>query len=85
MSKVVLITGASKGIGLATAERLAKEGYTVHATARHPEKAIALQAIAEASKNIIIHRLDVTQPEEEIAQFVHNLGDIDILINNAGI
>lgn len=85
MSKTVLITGASKGIGLATTKRLAQAGYTVYATTNHPKQAHVLQATAEIHKNITIHSLNMTQSEEEITAFVNSLGKIDILINNAGI
>jgi len=81
---VVLITGASNGIGLATAERFAKEGYIVIATARSPEKRPYLLALAKQYNNLFIHKLDVTDSEENINALIKSIGKIDILINNAG-
>jgi NADP-dependent 3-hydroxy acid dehydrogenase YdfG len=81
----VFITGASNGIGLATAERFAKEGYRVIATARSPEKAPRLLAIAKQYQNLAIRQLDVTDSEENINTLINSIGKIDILINNAGL
>jgi short-subunit dehydrogenase len=83
--KRVLITGASKGIGLAAAERLAKEGYIVYATVRDPSNARDLQTLATKYPNLYITQLDVTDSEENIKSIVNKMGVIDILINNAGI
>lgn len=83
--KKVLITGASTGIGLELARSLAHDGYVVYATARNPEKALQLQALAkEYPNNIIIEKLDVTDSEENIKKFVQKIGRVDTLINNAG-
>lgn len=82
---VILITGASNGIGFATAERFAKEGYIVIATARAPEKSTNLLALADRYKNIKILKLDVTDNEEQITTLINSIGTIDILINNAGL
>lgn len=81
----VLITGASKGIGLATTEHLAKLGYKVYATVRNPEGAEALQKLASQYPNIFISQLDVTEGEEIIFHKIRAIGEIDIVINNAGI
>lgn len=82
---VVFITGASNGIGLAAAEQFAKEGYRVIATARLPENRPKLLALAKQYSNLSIHKLDVTDSEENINTLIHSIGKIDILINNAGI
>lgn len=82
---VILITGASKGIGLAITERLAKEGYHIIGTARYPEKSFPLLALAEQYSNISIQKLDVTDNEEHINSLIDSIGKIDILINNAGL
>ena len=82
---VALITGASKGIGLATTRRLAEENCTVYATARHPEQAAQLLELAEKYKNVSVIQLDVTDPEEVVFEKIKSLGPIDILINNAGV
>src|SRR3954464_13518946 len=80
-SRPVLITGCSTGIGRATAERLAGEGYNVHATARRPE------SIAElAGRGMKTHALDVTDESSMEAAFaeVEQDGPVGALINNAG-
>jgi short-subunit dehydrogenase len=80
-SRPVLITGCSTGIGRATAERLAEEGYNVHATARRLE---SIQDLGE--KGMKTHALDVTdEPSMEAAVVeVENDGPIGALVNNAG-
>lgn len=83
--EVVLITGASKGIGFATAERFAIGGYKVYAAVRDPQSAHDLQVLARKYTNIIITQLDVTDSEEKIKTVIYNIGVIDILINNAGV
>jgi NADP-dependent 3-hydroxy acid dehydrogenase YdfG len=80
MSKVVLITGCSTGIGRDLAGHLSQAGYTVVATARKPE---SLEDIPAALKL----PLDVTQPEcvaETVTQTIHKFSRIDVLVNNAG-
>lgn len=84
-SQSVLITGASNGIGLSTAKRLAEEGYRVFAGARSPDKRPALLALSQQYSNLTIVKLDVTDPEESIEKLIQPLGPIDILINNAGL
>jgi NAD(P)-dependent dehydrogenase (short-subunit alcohol dehydrogenase family) len=80
-SRPVLITGCSTGIGRATAERLADDGYNVHATARR------LEAIEELGKRgCTLNELDVTDErsmENAVAE-VEKDGPIGALINNAG-
>jgi len=58
--KVVLITGASRGIGFATAQRLADEGYCVYATARN-----IVSLDFKKNKDIHVEELDVTDESEE--------------------
>jgi NAD(P)-dependent dehydrogenase (short-subunit alcohol dehydrogenase family) len=80
-SRPVLITGCSTGIGRATAERLADEGYNVHATARQPESIADL-----AGRGIKTHALDVTDEasmDAAVAE-VEKDGPIGALVNNAG-
>jgi len=81
----VFITGASNGIGLATAERFAKEGFIVIATARSPENSPQLLALTKEYQNLLVKKLDVTDSEEHIHSLIQSIGQIDILINNAGI
>lgn len=86
MSKItVLVTGASRGIGLAFVRHYADEGCRVHACCRSPEQAEALRDIA-AGADVVVHRLDVTDHGSihELAAAVDDEA-LDILINNAGI
>ena len=82
----VLITGASRGIGLEFTKRYAEDGWDVIATARSPADDELLQALAEAHDNIRIETLDVTD-HAGIDALADKLRDtaIDVLINNAGI
>jgi len=77
-NKIVLITGASSGLGRAAGERLADLGYTVFGTSRKPSD--------ELSKVRMIP-LDVTSDESvenAIRQIITTAGRIDVLVNNAG-
>ena len=80
--KVALVTGASSGIGAATARRLRAAGYLVYAGARRVER---MQQLAEAG--IRVRLLDVTNDSSMtvvIDEVVADGGRIDVLINNAG-
>jgi short-subunit dehydrogenase len=82
MAKTVLVTGASAGIGKATAILLAQNGYKVYGAARRTEKMEDL--ISYGIKPIA---LDVTKEESITAcveQIFKEVGSIDILVNNAG-
>ena len=82
ISKAVLITGCSTGIGRATAERLAGAGWTVYATARRPESIADLR-----DKGCRTLALDVTD-EQSMAAAVSEVeaaeGAVGVLVNNAG-
>lgn len=82
----VLITGASRGIGLELARAYAEKGWGVIATARSPQTSAELQALAAASPNVVLETLDVTRFDqmEALAVRYRNV-PIDVLINNAGI
>jgi len=88
MSKVVLITGCSSGIGLATAVFLAKKGNKVHATMRTLDNKDKL--VAEAEKEgvkVELLQLDVTDDnsvKKAVAGVIKKEGRIDVLVNNAG-
>ena len=80
MSKIVLITGASSGIGKAIGEFLFHKGYSVYGTSRNPEK------ISNSLFPLIA--LDVRNSESiqaAVAKVLTISGRIDILINNAGV
>jgi short-subunit dehydrogenase len=82
MHKVVLITGASSGIGRATAIRLKRAGFIVYASARRIDKLKELEKIG-----INTLYMDVTIDETMVLgvqQIINNEGQLDILINNAG-
>jgi len=87
-SKVVLVTGASSGIGAATARRLAAEGHRVVATARRADRLAELAAEAHAAGHRIDARpLDVTDRddvESVVAGVVEEHGRLDVLVGNAG-
>jgi short-subunit dehydrogenase len=83
MEKVVLITGASSGIGKQTALLFQTKNWKVAATMRSPEKVEDLQRIAD----IECLRLDVTDVESirtAIAAAIEKFGRIDAVVNNAG-
>lgn len=83
MSKTVLITGASTGIGKAAVLHFQREGWNVAATMRTPEKAADLAALP----NVIVPRLDVLDQasiDAAIAETIAKFGKIDVLVNNAG-
>ena len=88
MSKVILITGASTGIGLETAIQLAEQGHKVYATMRNLQKRSLLDKEVE-KRNVKLHirQLDV-QDEKSItaciAEIIASEQMIDVLINNAG-
>jgi len=75
MSQTVLVTGASSGIGQATAQLLAERGFTVFGTARKP-------AAPMASKVTMVP-LDV-RSDDSVRACVERVGKIDVLVNNAG-
>ncbi|RUM68949.1 MAG: SDR family NAD(P)-dependent oxidoreductase [Sulfurospirillum sp.] len=76
--KVVLITGCSSGMGRESAYYLSKNGYTVYAGSRTPEKLSDI-----ASENLVPIALDITD-QNSVARAVQKLERIDVLVNNAG-
>ncbi|GAB4048736.1 SDR family oxidoreductase [Spirosoma litoris] len=82
MKKTIFITGASTGIGKATAKLFAAKGWNVIATLRKPEAESELNLL----DNITLMPLDVTDREQikETTRKALSLGDIDVVFNNAG-
>ncbi|MEQ9257809.1 MAG: SDR family oxidoreductase [Roseovarius sp.] len=79
----IFITGASSGIGAATARRFQSEGWNVIATMRDPAAGADLAAL----ENVLVSRLDVTDAAsiaEAVAAGLQKFGQIDVLLNNAG-
>ena len=77
--KIALVTGASSGIGQATAERLARAGYKVYGTSRRGAQA--------GKQSFEMLSLDVTSDESveaAVAEVMRRDGRIDLLVNNAG-
>jgi NAD(P)-dependent dehydrogenase (short-subunit alcohol dehydrogenase family) len=87
--KTALITGTSKGIGLETTLVFARAGYKVFATMRNPEMASDFkQIISNESLDITISKMDVdsdTSVNQCINSIIEKNGQIDVLVNNAGI
>ena len=77
---IAVVTGASSGIGAATARRLAAEGFDVVAAARRRER---LDALAAEMPGLRAVTLDVTSPES-VADLAASLDDVAVLVNNAG-
>lgn len=81
-----VVTGANRGIGLEFVKQLTARGEDVEATARDPDDAPELQALARTGARLRIHRLDVAD-DASVAAFAGQLppGPVDVLINNAGV
>ena len=80
MSKVILITGASSGIGKATAEYLTKKGHKVYGTSRKPK--------SNSIDGYHMIALDVMKPDsiaKAVAEVITKEGRVDVLVNNAGM
>jgi NAD(P)-dependent dehydrogenase (short-subunit alcohol dehydrogenase family) len=82
MSQTVFITGASSGIGKATARHFAAQGWNVVATMRSPEDGAELEG-----DNVLVTRLDLLDSDSiqsAVSAALERFGAIDVLVNNAG-
>jgi NAD(P)-dependent dehydrogenase (short-subunit alcohol dehydrogenase family) len=83
MSNTILITGASSGIGAATAKLFQSKGWNVIATMREPENGKELATL----NNVLVTKLDVldlASIEDAVNAGISKFGKIDVLVNNAG-
>ncbi len=78
MSHIVLVTGASSGLGKALAEYLHRKGYRVYGTSRRPKPAAPYPML-------ILDVTDAASVEAAVSELLRREGRIDALINNAGI
>ena len=87
--KVAVVTGASSGIGEATAEALAAEGATVVVAARREERLTDLtKRIEESGGKVLAATCDVTDEAQAhglIRRAEDEFGRVDVLVNNAGV
>jgi NAD(P)-dependent dehydrogenase (short-subunit alcohol dehydrogenase family) len=83
MNKTILITGASSGIGAATAKLFQSKGWNVIATMRNPENETELTTL----DRVFVTKLDVldlASIENAVHEGIRKFGKIDVLVNNAG-
>ncbi|XP_045770473.1 3-oxoacyl-[acyl-carrier-protein] reductase FabG-like [Maniola jurtina] len=89
VNKVVLITGGSSGIGAATAIAFTKEGANVVIVGRNEEKLKGvIEKCTSAGKKPLSIKADITRegdPERIVQETIEAFGEIDVLVNNAGL
>ena len=88
ISNTCLVTGGSSGIGLATAQRFAAEGYAVMITGRSADKLEAAAAEITSAASVLVQTVDVanaTAVQVAVDRAHQELGGIGVLVNNAGV
>lgn len=84
--KIALVTGASRGIGRAIAEKLVAGGATVIGTATSDNGAEAISAyLGDKGKGLVLNVTDAASIDIVLQQIRAEFGEIDILVNNAGV
>lgn len=83
----ILITGVSKGIGLALTDEALQKGHHVFGVARHPEESHALMQLQKKHNRLTVIKLELKEENaaEKLTKALVNCAHLDILINNAGI
>ncbi len=81
-NKIVLVTGASAGIGKLTAKKLLKQGHTVYAAARRVERMQDIEN--EGGHALYMDVTDTKSVNSGISRLLDEQGQIDVLVNNAG-
>ena len=89
-AKVALITGGSRGIGKACAEKFAKDGYDVAFTYAGNEEAAkkTIEELSAYGHKVAAYKFDVSNFEEtseNVQKIIEEFGRVDVLVNNAGI
>lgn len=90
MSKSILVTGGTKGIGRAIIERFAKEGFDIYTCSRNESELLMLKEEIERrfpNQNVWIKKADLSKKQEvlDFANAVKTQGIPDVLINNTGV
>lgn len=90
MKQTAIVTGGSRGIGLAVAKQLAKDGYSIVVTARSPKEdnQVNLAKLADITKDYLYVQGDISNDIDRVRilqEAVNRFGAIHVLVNNAGI